>query len=58
VLFVSGNTNEKKRSYSLMIGFYLEEIRKDFDVWGADEDEEFEQFEKDKIYDAILVKRK
>ncbi|MCW3114771.1 MAG: hypothetical protein JWR18_3167 [Segetibacter sp.] len=41
-----------------MIGFYLEEIRKDFDVWGADEDEEFEQFEKDKIYDAILVKRK
>lgn len=57
-IFVSGNTKDKKRSYSFMTGWYLEEIRVDFNVWGAIEGDEFEFFEKDKIYDAILVKRK
>jgi hypothetical protein len=55
---VSGNNKEKKRSYSFMTSWYLEEIKVDFDVWGADEGGEFEPFEKDKIYDAILVTRK
>ena len=57
-IFVSGNTEDKKRSYSFMTAWYLEEIKVDFDVWGAEEGDEFEPFEKDKIYDAILVKRK
>lgn len=57
-IFVSGNTDDKKRSYSFMIAWYLEEITEDFDVWEAEEGGEFEAFEKDKAYDAILVKRK
>lgn len=57
-IFVSGNTTDKKRSYSFMTGWYLHEIKIAFQIWGADEDGEFKPFEKDKIYDAILVKRK
>lgn len=57
-IFISGNTEEKKRSYSFMTGWYLEEIRVQFDVWGGNQDGEFEPFEKDKVYDAILVRRK
>ncbi|MCW3111407.1 MAG: hypothetical protein JWQ09_5913 [Segetibacter sp.] len=57
-ILVSGNTNDKKRSYSFMTARYLEEILMDFDVWGAHVGGELEPFEKDKIYDAILVKRK
>jgi hypothetical protein len=57
-IFVSGNTEEKKRSYSFMTSWYLEEIKVNFDVWGADQGGEFEPFEKDKTYDAILVTRK
>ena len=41
-----------------MTSWYLEEIMVEFDVWGADQGGEFEPFEKDKVYDAILVKRK
>lgn len=58
IILVSGNTDEKKRSYSFMTGWYLDDILNDFDVWGAKEGVEPEPFEKDKIYDAILVKRK
>jgi hypothetical protein len=57
-IFVSGNTDDKKRSYSFMTSWYLEEIRVEFDVWGADQGGEFELFRKDKVYDAILVRRK
>jgi hypothetical protein len=57
-IFVSGNTDDKRRSYSFMTSWYLEEIRVEFDVWGADQGGEFELFKKDKVYDAILVRRK
>lgn len=57
-IFVSGNTDDKKRSYSFMTAWYLDDILMDFYVWGADEGGDFEAFEKDKIYDAILVKGK
>jgi len=57
-IFVSGNTDDKKRSYSFMTGWYLEEILIDFEVWGLPFGEEFEPFQKDKTYDGILVKRK
>jgi hypothetical protein len=58
VIFVAGNTEDKKRSYSFMTGWYLDEILIDFNVWGADAGGELKSFEKDKTYDAILVKRK
>ncbi len=57
-IFVSGNTDDKKRSYSFMTGWYLEEIQADFEVRGAFEGQPFEPFEKDKVYYSILVKRK
>ncbi len=41
-----------------MTAWYLDEILIDFNVQGADAGGEPEQFEKDKTYDAILVKRK
>jgi hypothetical protein len=57
-IFMSGNTPDKRRSYSFMTGWYLDEIQEEFDVWGAHTGGEFQSFEKDKVYDAILVKRK
>jgi len=57
-IFVSGNTDDKKRSYSFMTGWYLEEILMDFKVWGLLFGQEFEPFQKDKTYDGILVRRK
>lgn len=57
-IFVSGNSPDKKRSYSLMIARYLGEIRLEFDLWGANVGEAFREFEPDEMYDAILLKRK
>jgi len=57
-IFVSGNTDDKKRSYSFMTSWYLDEIQADFEVWGAFNGQPFEPFKKDKVYFSILVKRK
>ena len=56
-IFVAGNTDDKKRIYSFLTAWYLNEIREDFRVWGAFSGEDFEPFEKDKVYYSILVKR-
>lgn len=41
-----------------MISFYLDEISTGFEVFGANEGDLFEAFEKGKIYDNILVRSK
>jgi len=57
-IFVSGNTDDKKRSYSFMTGWYLDDIKENFEVWGAFKGQPFEPFEQDKVYYSILLKRK
>ena len=57
-ILIVGNTDAKRRSYSLMTSWYLDEIQSDFEVWGALKDEPFERFEKGKLYYSILAKRK
>ncbi len=57
-IFITGNTIKKKDIYSIMISAFLNEISNEFYIWGANAGEEYEIFEKDKIYEVILVKRK
>lgn len=57
-IFVMGNSSEKSRAYNFMVSAYYSEIIEMFEVFGAYGGEFFEPFIKDKIYDAILVRRK
>ncbi len=57
-IFITGNTIGKKDIYSIMVSAFLTEINNEFNIWGANVGGEYETFRKDKIYDAILVKRK
>lgn len=56
-IFLTGNTDDKKHTYSIMTSAFLEEITVGFNLWGAI-GEDFEPFEKGKVYAAILLKRK
>jgi hypothetical protein len=56
-VYAIGSTRARTRLYRMGITRYIDEIRKDFHVYGL-RDEEWEDFEKETEYDAFLAKRK
>ena len=56
-IFVKGSNHARTRLYRMGIAANLNEIIKDFEVYGLTEDD-WEKFEKDKNYKAFLVRRK
>lgn len=57
-IIFKGNTLAKEHIYSRLTSGFLDEIELTFLVTGVDEAGNLEPFQKDKIYHAILVKRK
>jgi hypothetical protein len=56
-VFATGSTKARTRLYRMGITKYITEIKKDFQVFGLNDDE-WEKFEKEVEYEAFLVKRK
>lgn len=57
LVFATGSTKSRTRLYRMGINNHLEEIQKDFDVFGL-VSESWHSFEKQREFDAFLVKRK
>ncbi len=56
-ILVRGNTEGKRRLYNRFASRSLEEITKDYNLYGKEYDnDEFALFAKGKIYEALLVK--
>jgi len=56
-IFATGSTKSRTRLYRMGITKYIDEVGKDFDVYGL-RDNEWEEFVKEIEYDAFLVKHK
>lgn len=56
-IFATGSTKSRTRLYRMGINKYLDEIGKDFEVYGLKENE-WANFIREIEYDAFLVKRK
>jgi hypothetical protein len=57
IVLAEGNTPVRKRLYQMRIGANLQEVKKHFEVFGFDPSQEkWELFEKNKTYEALLVK--
>ncbi len=56
-IYATGSTEARTRLYRIGITKYFNEISKDFDIYGLRENE-WEEFEKDIVYEAFLAKRK
>jgi hypothetical protein len=58
-IFVRGNTEPKRRLYQRFVSNSLEEINKNYNIFGKEyQSDGFELFVKGKIYEALLVERK
>ena len=57
LIYATGSTKARTRLYRMGITKYLNDIKKDFDIYGLRNDE-WESFEKEIEYDAFLAKRK
>jgi hypothetical protein len=57
IVLAKGNTSVKRRLYQMQVASHFLEIQKSFYVYGIVENgEDIEFFEKNRIYEAILVK--
>ncbi len=56
-VYAKGSTKSRTRLYRMGITKYLQEINKDFDLYGLNGDR-WEPFKKDKEYEAFFSKRK
>lgn len=56
-IFATGSSKSRTRLYRMGITKYIDEVEKDFDVYGL-RDNEWEEFVKEIEYDAFLVKHK
>ena len=56
-IFAQGSTPSRTRLYQIGITAYIREIDKDFDIHGFREDK-WERFQKNKRYEAFLLRRK
>ncbi len=57
-VFAKGSTPSRTRFYVMGILRNLKEITDLFEIWGAVSETEWELFEKNKVYLALLAKRK
>jgi hypothetical protein len=57
LVYVTGSTKSRTRLYRIGITKYLDEVKKDFEIYGEIENT-WEYFRKDIEYEAFLVKRK
>jgi hypothetical protein len=57
MVYASGSTKSRTRLYRMGITKYIEEVKKDFEIYGEVE-EGWEEFQRDVDYEAFLVKRK
>lgn len=56
-IFATGSTKARTRLYRMGITRYIDEIKKDFEIYGLKQNE-WETFKKEVEYDAFLVRRK
>ncbi len=56
-IYAIGSTKSRTRLYRMGITKYIEEVKKDFEVYGLQGDK-WELFKKDKEYEAFLARRK
>lgn len=57
LVYASGSTKSRTRLYRMGITKYIEEVKRDFEIYGEVE-EGWEEFKRDVDYEAFLVKRK
>jgi hypothetical protein len=57
-IYFTGSTPARNRLYRMAITVYLEELSKVFWLWGLFENNDFELFEKQRMYTGFLAKRK
>jgi hypothetical protein len=57
-IFVKGSTPSRTRFYIINITKHLELVFHNFEVWGAISENQWEIFESDRPYQALLAKRK
>jgi hypothetical protein len=57
LVYASGSTKSRTRLYRMGITKYIEEVKRDFEIYGEVE-EGWEEFQRDVDYEAFLVKRK
>jgi hypothetical protein len=56
-IYATGSTKARTRLYRMGISKYMEEVENDFEIFGQ-EGNAWENFLKDKEYDAFLIRRK
>lgn len=56
-VFATGSTKSRTRLYRIGISNNLEEIKKDFEVFGFNENNQWEVFQKRTNYDAFLIRK-
>jgi hypothetical protein len=58
MIFATGSTKARTRLYRIGISNHIEDIKADFEVFGLAGEKEWQSFEKQREYEAFLVKRK
>ena len=56
-VFASGSTQSRTRLYRIGISNNLEEIKKDFEIFGFNEHNRWDVFQKQANYDAFLIRK-
>ena len=58
LIFAQGSTSSRTRYYTIGISKYFKEIDSFFEIWGFSDRDEWELYQKNTAYKALLVRRK